>query len=324
MNSEEKAPKLLDRLRSEVSVRHLSSRTADAYAVWIKKFCRFHHMRHPRDMGEVEINAFLGHLATVGKVSASTQNQALAALLFLYRYVLKKDLGDFGNVVRAKRTQRIPVVLTREEVKKILGSMKGQYRLMASLMYGTGLRLNECLMLRVLDIDFGKLEVTVRRGKGDKDRRTMLPQTLVPALKEHLKRVKQIHEKDLLEGWGRVLLPDALERKYPNAPKEWTWQWVFPQEKRWVDAKTGKQGRHYMDQSLLQKAFKYSLKASNINKLASPHTLRHSFATHLLENGYDIRTVQELLGHSDVKTTMIYTHVLNKGGLGVRSPADSL
>ena len=318
------SPKILDQLRSAIRTRHMSDRTYDAYAYWVKRYCRYHKLRHPSTMGEAEINSFLTHLATKEKVSASTQNQALAALLFLYQNVLKQTVGEIGEVIRAKRTLRIPVVLSKEEVRTILPRMKGQYRLMASLIYGTGMRLNECLMLRVQDIDIGKLELTVRRGKGNKDRRTMLPQSLVPALKEHLRRVKVIHDKDRSEGWGKVKLPDSLAKKYVNADREWKWQWVFPQERRWKDEKTGEEGRHYVDSSLLQKTFKAAVDEAGIAKHATPHTLRHSFATHLLENGYDIRTVQELLGHASVETTMIYTHVLNKGGMGVKSPADLL
>lgn len=275
-------------------------------------------------MGEPEINAFLTHLAVKEKVSASTQNQALSALLYLYRHVLKREVGSLGEVVRARKPKRLPVVMTRHEVKAVLAQLGGDKWLMASLLYGAGLRLMECLQLRVQEIDFQSSEIIVRDGKGGKDRRTMLPQSLIPPLQEHLRKVKALHEKDLAEGWGRVQMPDALERKYPNAPAEWRWQWIFPQENRWVNPQTKEQGRHHMDESLIQKAVKDAVGRAGLTKRATCHTFRHSFATHLLEAGYDIRTVQELLGHSDVKTTMIYTHVLNKGPSGVRSPVDGL
>ena len=317
-------PKLLDRCHDMVQTRHMSPRTGTVYSYWIRKYCRFHHLRHPDDMGEAEINSFLTYLATTEKVSSSTQNQALAALLFLYKAVLKHPLGNFGDVIRAQRSERLPVVLTRDEVKRVLANMCDPHRLMAALMYGTGMRLNECLQLRVQDLDISKKEIIVRRGKGNKDRRTMLPESLIPSLKEHLQKVNKLHTQDLSEGWGAVELPELLARKYPNAPKEWKWQWVFPQERRWKNPTTGMQGRHFMHETLLQKAFKSALVQANVNKHATSHCLRHSFATHLLENGYDIRTVQELLGHASVETTMIYTHVLNKGGLGVKSPADLL
>lgn len=298
-------PKLLDRLADAIKARHLSDKTFVSYAHWIKQYCRFHNLKHPADMGETEISLFLTHLATQKKVASSTQNQALAALLFLYKYVLHKELSNIENVVRAKKSIRLPVVLTKEEVKAILAKMSGQYHLMASLMYGTGMRLGECLSLRVLDIDISKNEIIIRHGKGDKDRHTMLPQTLINKLNEHLSRVKCTHELDSNSGFGAVLLPDALAKKYPNAAKEWKWQWVFPQENRWRNKETGVEGRHHIDETLLQKAFKLAVNEAGVLKLAHLHTLRHSFATHLLENGYDIRTVQELLGHSDVKTTMI-------------------
>jgi integron integrase len=257
-------------------------------------------------------------------VSSSTQNQALSALLFLYRYVLGRELGEFGDVIRARRPKRLPVVLTREEGKAVLAQLTGDKWLMASLMYGAGLRLMECLRLRVQDIDFARNEILVRDGKGGKDRMTMLPKSLKKPLEDHLRRVEAAHEKDLAEGWGRVPLPDALDRKYPNASREWRWQWVFPPEHRWTNPKTGEQGRHHVDESLLQKAFKQAVAKAGLTKRATCHTLRHSFATHLIEAGYDIRTVQELLGHKDVRTTMVYTHVLNRGGCGVKSPVDDL
>jgi integron integrase len=275
-------------------------------------------------MAEPEINAFLTHLATEGKVSASTQNQALSALLFLYRYVLDRKIGELGEVVRARKPHRLPVVLTRQEVRAVLSSLEGDKWLMASVMYGAGLRLTECLRLRVQDVDMEAGQILVRDGKGFKDRITMLPKVVKRPLAEHLERVKRIHARDLADGYGRVQLPDALARKYPKAAWDWGWQFLFPQEKRWVDPRTGEQGRHHIDESLIQRAVKAATRAAGIHKHATCHTLRHSFATHLLEDGYDIRTIQELLGHRDVKTTMIYTHVLNRGGKGVRSPVDSL
>jgi integron integrase len=275
-------------------------------------------------MGEPEMNAFLTHLAVREHVSASTQNQALAALLFLYRHVLGREVGDLGEVIRARRPTRLPVVMTREEVKAVLAHLSGDRWLMASLMYGAGLRLMECLRLRVQDIDLARRELLVRDGKGAKDRVTMLPESLKSPLEEHLKHVKAVHAQDCAEGWGAVELPEALARKYPNAPKEWAWQWVFPQERRWTNGKTGEQGRHHVDESLVQKAVHGAVGRAGLTKRATCHTFRHSFATHVLEAGYDIRTVQELLGHADVKTTMIYTHVLNRGPAGVRSPLDGL
>jgi integron integrase len=304
--------------------RHYSRRTEQCYRHWVKRFIFFHHVRHPAEMAESEINAFLTHLAVKEKVSASTQNQALSALLFLYRHVIGRQVGDLGEVIRARKPMRLPAVMTRQEVKSVLANLTGDKWLMASLMYGAGLRLMECLRLRVQDIDFERNEILVRDGKGAKDRITMLPVTLKAPLQEHLKKVKAIHEKDLAEGWGRVQLPDAVDRKYPNAPKDWRWQWTFPQENRWVNPQTKEQGRHHMDESLVQKAVREAVVNAGLTKRATCHTFRHSFATHLLEGGYDIRTVQELLGHSDVKTTMIYTHVLNRGPAGVRSPVDGL
>lgn len=317
-------PKLLDQMREALRSRHYSRRTEQTYCQWVKHYIHFHHVRHPAEMAEPEINAFLTHLAVKEKVAASTQNQALSALLFLYRHVLGREVGDLGGVIRARKSKRLPVVMTREEVKALLANLSGDKWLMASLMYGAGLRLMECLRLRVQDIDFSRNEILVRDGKGAKDRITMLPESLKAPIQDHLKKSKAIHEKDLADGWGRVLLPDALDRKYPNAPKDWRWQWVFPQENRWVNPQTKEQGRHHTDESLVQKAVRYAVVKAGLTKRATCHTFRHSFATHLLEGGYDIRTVQELLGHSDVKTTMIYTHVLNRGPAGVRSPVDGL
>jgi integron integrase len=322
-NSAQK-PKLLDRLCEALRSRHYSRRTEQTYCLWVKRFIYFHNVRHPAEMGEPEINAFLTHLAVKEKVSASTQNQALSALLFLYRHVIGREVGDLGEVIRARKPTRLPVVMTRDEVKTVLVNLIGDKWLMASLMYGAGLRLMECLRLRVQDIDFSRNEILVRDGKGAKDRVTMLPESLKIPLQEHLKKIKAIYERDLSEGWCRVQMPDALDRKYPNAPKDWRWQWVFPQENRWINPKTREQGRHHIDESLVQKAVRDAVAKAGLTKRATCHTFRHSFATHLLQGGYDIRTVQELLGHSDVKTTMIYTHVLNRGPAGVRSPVDGL
>lgn len=315
---------LMNDLRTALRARHYSRRTEQAYCLWVRRYIRFHGLRHPREMGEAEINAFLTHLATEREVSASTQNQALSALLFLYRYVLERSVGDLGGVVRARRPRRLPVVLTRDEVAAVLDYLDGDLRLMASLMYGAGLRLNECLGLRVQDLDFARGEIVVRGGKGDKDRVTVLPQALRPQLRAHLATVKRIHKADLAAGWGAVELPDALARKYPHASTDWRWQWVFPQRRRWRDPRSGHEGRHHLHETVVQRAMKEAVGASGTTKRAGCHTLRHSFATHLLETGYDIRTIQELLGHKDVRTTMVYTHVLNRGGLGVRSPLDGL
>ena len=317
-------PKLMDRLRDALCSRHYSRRTEQTYCHWVKRFIFFHKVRHPAEMAEPEINDFLTHLAVKEKVSASTQNQALTALLFLYRHVIGREVGDLGKVIRARKLTRLPVIMTRDEVKAVLSNLSEDKWLMASLMYGAGLRLMECLRLRVQDIDFSRNEILVRDGKGAKDRITMLPELLKKPLQDHLRQVKAIHDKDLAEGWGRVQMPDALDRKYPNAPADWRWQWVFPQENRWLNPKTKDQGRHHIDESLVQKAVRDAVVAAGLTKHATCHTFRHSFATHLLEGGYDIRTVQELLGHSDVKTTMIYTHVLNRGPSGVHSPLDRL
>ena len=319
-----RGPRLMEVVENALRVRRYSRRTVEAYTSWIRRYVLHHGRRHPRDMGGEEINGFLTHLAVAEKVSTSTQNQALSALLFLYRHVLGREDEALGEVVRVQRRRRLPVVLTRGEVRVVLDAMPPDKRLICSMLYGTGLRLLECLRLRVKDVDFVRHEVTVRCGKGGKDRVTMLPQSLVPALKEHLRGVKSTHEADVGEGWGRVTLPDAVERKYPSASRDWLWQWVFPQERRWRSEATGEQGRHHVDESLVQRAMKEAVIRSGLSKPASCHTFRHSFATHLLESGYDIRTVQELLGHSNVKTTQIYTHVLSKGPGAVRSPIDHL
>jgi integron integrase len=317
-------PKLLDRFREALRSRHYSRRTEETYCHWVKRFIYFHNVRHPIDMAEPEINAYLTHLAVKEKISASTQNQALSALLFLYRHVLDRKVGDLGEVIRARKPRHVPVVMTREETRAVMSHLKGDKWLMASLMYGAGLRLMECLRLRIQDVDFARNEVTVRDGKGAKDRVTMLPASVKMPLQKHLQTAKQIHEKDLTDGWGRVQMPYALDRKYPNASADWRWQWVFPQESRWRNRETGEQGRHHVHESIVQKAVKEAVVKAGLVKHVSCHTFRHSFATHLLQDGYDIRTIQELLGHKDVSTTMIYTHVLNRGGQGVRSPADSL
>ena len=320
----ETKPRLMGQMHEALRSRHYSRRTEQTYCQWVKRFIRFHGLRHPAAMAEPEINAFLTHLAVEAHVSSSTQTQALCALLFLYRYVLGVRVGDLGELVRARKPKRLPVVLTQKEVRDLLDNLHGDRRLMASVMYGSGLRLMECLRLRVLDLDFERGELTVRDGKGGKDRVTMLPRSVEPALRKHLERVRVVHTCDLADGWGRVLMPDALGRKYPSAAADWRWQWVFPQEHRWRDAVTGQQGRHHIHESLLQRSVKEAVHRAGITKHAGCHTLRHSFATHLLEAGYDIRTIQELLGHRSVTTTMIYTHVLNKGGRGVRSPMDTL
>ena len=316
-----KPPGLIQCYRELLQTRHYARRTVKTYEQWLRRFLRFHGMRHPREMGSTEVNAFLSHLAVNEQVSASTQNQALAALLFLYRNLLEREL-ELDGVVRARTRQRLPVVLSEAEVRAVRQQLEGEPALVVGLLYGSGLRLMEALRLRVKDLDVERRELTVRDGKGGKDRLTLLPQSLVPALQEHLLQVRSIHRNDLNAGWGRVLMPYALERKYPNASREWGWQWVFPQQKRWRDPETGHQGRHHLDPSVVQKAVKRAVAAAGVSKAASCHTFRHSFATHLLERGQDIRTIQELLGHKDVSTTMIYTHVLNRGPLGVRSPAD--
>ena len=317
-------PKLLDQVRQAIRTRHYSDKTEKAYVHWIKRYIFFHNKRPPMELAELEIGQFLSSLATDNHVSASTQNQAFNALLFLYKEVLGRKIGLIDGVVRAKRPQRLPVVLTREEVKKVIEQMNGVPRLMAILLYGGGLRLMECCHLRVKDIDFSRNEIVVRAGKGDKDRHTMLPTAIKDSLSRHIEAVRHQHQEDIEKGLGRVALPNALERKYINAGREWPWQWVFPAPQHYVDRVTGEKRRHHLHESVLQRAVRDAVVKANISKPASCHTFRHSFATHLLEDGYDIRTVQELLGHRDVSTTMVYTHVLNRGGRGVRSPADSL
>ena len=316
-------PRLMDQVRDAIRLRHLSYATEKAYCSWIKRFILYQGKRHPREMGEKEISQFLTHLAVRRKVSASTQNQALSALLFLYREVLQITLDWLDDVVRAKRPVRLPVVLHRRQINALFRHMGGTNALLAKLLYGTGMRLMEALRLRVQDLDFEYHQILVRAGKGNKDRHTMMPASLVSGLHTQLRRSKDVHRLDLEQGFGSVYLPQALSRKYPNAAREWAWQYVFPSSKRSVDRRTGALGRHHIDPRNLQRAIKQATVGAGLSRRATCHTLRHSFATHLLEDGYDIRTVQELLGHKDVSTTMIYTHVLNKGGRAVRSPLDA-
>ena len=320
---ERQGPRLLDRVRGELRVRHKSPKTEKAYTAWIRRYILFHDKRHPADMAEPEITAFLTHLAVKRKVSASTQNQALSALLFLYRDVLGIELGTLA-AVRARRTRKLPVVLTRGEVSRVLALMEGTPQLVATLLYGAGLRVSECLRLRVKDVDFSFHQITVRDGKGGKDRVTMLPSRVEAPLRRHLDTVQRLHQEDLDNGAGLAPLPHALHRKYPNAPGEWPWQYVFPSATLTYSRDTGVLQRQHMSPRTIQKAVKTAVQQAAIPKRATCHTLRHSFATHLLASGYDIRTVQELLGHRKVSTTMIYTHVLNRGGRGVQSPADAL
>lgn len=315
-------PRLLDSVRDVLRRKHYSIRTEEAYVGWIRRFVIFHGTRHPRDMGLPEVEAFLTDLAVNQGVAASTQNQALSALLFLYGEVLNQPLDGPIQSVRAKQPERLPTVLTRDEVARVLDALSGTHRLMAQLLYGSGLRLMECVRMRVKDLDFAQRQVLVRDGKGAKDRVTPLPERLAVPLQDHLRSVRVLHAQDLREGYGSVFLPDAFARKSPNAGREWIWQYVFPAEQRSVDPRSGAVRRHHLDESGLQKAVRRAAQLAQLSKRVTCHTFRHSFATHLLEDGYDIRTVQELLGHRDVSTTMIYTHVLNRGGRGVRSPLD--
>jgi integron integrase len=312
----------MELLSRTIRARHYSRRTEEAYKRWIRRFILFNGKRHPLDLSERDVTRFLSHLAVERKVSASTQNQALSAILFLYREVLRIDLCWMDGIVRAKRPQRLPVVLTHDEVRELLRNLRGAPLLMASLLYGSGLRLLECARLRIKDVDFSRGEITVRNGKGSKDRVTLLPSRLKNPLADHIARVRSQHGRDLLRGRGSVELPDALSYKYPAASREWAWQWVFPAKRFYRDRVTGDYRRHHLHETVLQRAVKEAVRAAGIAKHATCHTLRHSFATRLLEKGYDIRTIQELLGHRDVSTTMIYTHVLNRGGRGVRSPLD--
>jgi len=316
--------KLLESVQNEIRVRHYSTRTEETYLTWIKRYIIFNNKIHPLNLDENAIKNFLTHLAVKENVSASTQNIALNAILFLYKNVLNKPIDKIENVVRAKNSRKVPIVFSKDEITLILQNLDGIYKLMASLLYGTGMRLMECLRLRIKDIDFKNNIILIRDGKGNKDRTTMLPHSLVEPLKLQIKKVKLIHQKDLLEGFGEVYLPDALMKKYPNAAKQIYWQYVFPAARISIDPRSSKKMRHHFDESLLQKAVREAIKKSEIQKHGSCHTFRHSFATHLLESGSDIRTAQELLGHSDVRTTMIYTHVLNKGGISVKSPLDGI
>jgi integron integrase len=313
---------LLEAVRLELRTRHYSRRTEQAYVGWIRRYVLHYRGRHPRELDEPEVRAYLAHLAVDRNVSASTQSQALAAIQFLYRDVLRRPLGFVTGIPRAKRRERLPVVLTRSEVRALIEQLSGAKRLMGLLLYGAGLRLNECLSLRVKDIDFEMRQIVVRGGKGDKDRVTMLPASVEAGLRSQLELVRSLHARDLAAGGGAVELPGALARKLPEAARDWGWQWVFPASSRYRDTESGRMRRHHAHESVLQRAVHEAGIRALLTKRATCHGLRHSFATHLLEDGYDIRTVQELLGHKDVSTTMIYTHVLNRGGRGVRSPAD--
>ena len=314
--------KLLDQIRDAIRLKHYSYNTEKTYVHWTKRYILFHNKRHPAEMGVVEIEAFLTYLAKEGNVSSSTQNQALNALLFLYRNVLQIDLPVKLHALRTKRSEHLPTVLSKDEVMRVISGMQGLQQLMAQLLYGCGLRLMECLRLRVKDIDFEQYQIIVREGKGDKDRATMLPASLVEALRNQIAFVRNLHDQDTKSGYGSVELPYALARKYSNADKELGWQYIFPSNRLSTDPRSGIMRRHHLDPSGLQRAVRAAAKLARIEKPVSPHTFRHCFATHLLEAGYDIRTVQELLGHKDVKTTMIYTHVLNRGPKAVKSPLD--
>jgi integron integrase len=314
---------LLELVRNCIRTKHLSIRTEEAYLNWIKRFILFHKKKHPREMHETHIEQFLTALAVEKQVSASTQNQALNAILFLYREVLHINIGDLQDIVRAKRTQRIPVVFAKKEIDSILQHLRGSHWLMCALLYGSGMRLLECHRLRVKDIDFLRKQIIVREGKGEKDRITLLPASLLPHLERQIAKVKILHQEDKAEGYGDVYLPDAIRKKFPRAAKEFLWQYVFPASKRSMDPASGVVQRHHIDESVVQRAFKAALQKSDVRKTGTIHSLRHSFATHLLEGGYDIRTVQDLLGHADVRTTQIYTHVVDRGNLNVRSPLDT-
>ena len=317
-------PRLLDRMREAIRARHYSLRTEEAYVAWARRFILFHGKRHPAEMGETEINAFLSHLAVRDGVSASTQNQALASLLFLYRHVLEVEFPVLGGVVRARRSVHIPVVMTRAETKAVLRRMDGAPRLVATILYGSGLRLLEALRLRVKDVEFGLNQIVVRDPKGRRDRRVPFPEVVRTVMPSWLARVKRIHERDLTDGFGGVFLPDALARKYPGAERQWAWQWLFPAERRSRDPRSQVERRHHLHETIVQRAVRQAVRDAGVKRPVSCHTFRHSFATHLLEEGYDIRTIQELLGHRSVRTTMIYTHVLQRGAHAVRSPADDL
>jgi integron integrase len=317
-------PRLLDEVKGRMRARHLSPRTEQAYLGWIRRYIRYHGTRHPGELGEREIVAYLTYLAAERRVSRPTQMQALSALVLLYREVLGVAIGDLRAVLRSTAPTRLPAVLGRGEVRAVLEQLHGTYRLIGLLLYGAGLRLMECVTLRVKDVDVERGEIRVRRGKGGKDRVTMLPAIARPALAKHLTRVRALHQRDLAEGAGRVALPDALDRKAPSWATELAWQWLFPASRRYRDTESGEERRHHVHETAVQRAVQAAVRSAEIGKRATCHTLRHSFATHLFEDGYDIRTLQELLGHTDVSTTMVYTHVLNRGALGVRSPADRL
>jgi integron integrase len=323
IDAEPTRPRLLDRVREALRIRHYSPRTEEAYVYWIRRFIFFHGKRHPDAMGAGEITAFLNHLATEGRVAVSTQNQALSALVFLYRRVLGREDEEFEGLIRARKPRRLPVVLTGDEVRAVLARLEGSPFLVASLLYGSGLRLQEALELRVKDIDFVMREIRVRDGKGRKDRVVPLPERVAAPLLRHLERVRALHAQDLSRDLGRVALPGALARKYPAADRSWEWQWIFPARSHYRDRDDGVRRRHHLHESAVQRSVRAAVRAAGVAKPASCHTLRHSFATHLLANGYDIRTIQDLLGHHSVNTTMIYTHVLNRGGRGVRSPLDA-
>jgi integron integrase len=318
-----KPVRLLDQVRQHIRVLHYSLNTEKIYVHWIRRFILFHHKTHPKDMGGEHVAAFLSHLANAEGVSASTQNQALSAIVFLYRKVLKQELGELPGFDYAKKPQRLPTVLTQEEVKSILANLTEPYLSVVGLLYGSGLRLNECLSLRILDVDFTRKEIRVRHGKGGKDRITLLPNGILPGLKLSIDRARRLFDISRAKNIDYVFLPESLSRKYPNAGKEFKWQFVFPSGNLSVDPKTGKTGRHHIHRKPVQRAISRAVREAGVLKHISAHTFRHSFATHLLENGYDIRTVQELLGHANVNTTMIYTHVLNRGGRGVISPLDN-
>jgi integron integrase len=320
---EQPPKKLLDIYRDALRVKQYSFRTEKTYIEWVRQYILFHNKRHPREMAVPEINQFITHLVVERKASASTQNQAISAILFLYRNVLEIELNETALAfIRPQKGKRVPTVLSKGEARAIIAQMTGQYRLMTQVMYGSGLRLMECLRLRIKDLDFDNRRIIVYDGKGGDDRVTMLPDSLVIPLRQHLEQVKTLHQNDLAAGFGSVYIPLGLDKKYPTAHKQWIWQYVFPASNIYKDPETGVMSRHHTHETALQKAIRVAARAAKIDKRVTPHTFRHSFATHLLQNGYDIRTVQELLGHKDVKTTMVYTHVLQRGGLAVRSPLD--
>jgi integron integrase len=314
--------KLLDQVRDAIRVKHYSYRTEETYVQWIRRYVLFHNKQHPKDMSSPEVEAFLTHLATQERVAASTQNQALCALLFLYKNVLHQPLPESIDAIRAKRSHYLPTVLTPEEAKSVIQQLSDEYRLITEILYGSGLRLREAMQLRVKDLDFGQQQISILEAKGRNSRVTMMPSSIIERLQEHLVNVKRLHQQDLEQGYGAAPLPYALDRKYPNVERQWIWQFVFPSYNLSQEPRTKAVIRYHLHESGLQKAIKQAVRSTKIEKRVGCYTFRHSFATHLLQNGYDIRTVQELLGHKDVKTTMIYTHVLNRGGKGVRSPLD--